>query len=153
MGFRENVSIKITKIFIIIMSVIAVGMCFAGNWLVRLVMTKQSPLLEDSARYFTLLIGGYICATILFAFLYLLYKLVARIEKGEVFVSANVRALRILSNLVLGAGLVTFVLGITCSYMIFIITAATVFMTPIIRVVKNAFGKAVEMQEELDLTV
>jgi hypothetical protein len=153
MNFKENTSIKVTKLFIIILGIIAVLMCVGGPYIVRIVMTKESPLLGDTARFWFMLIGGYICATILFAFLYLLYKLVKRIESGQVFVTENVKTLNTLSNLVLTVCILTLILGITCTYMIFIITVATAFVTPIIRVVKNAFGKAVEMQDELDYTV
>ena len=98
-------------------------------------------------------ISANILATILFVFLYLMYKLVCRIELGEVFVMQNVRALGLLSNLVFLACLITFVIGITCTYMIFVITVAAAFMTPIISVIRYAFARAVAMKDELDLTV
>jgi hypothetical protein len=44
-------------------------------------------------------------------------------------------------------------MGITCGYFIPLIFAAATFMTAIIRVVMNAFAKAVEMKDELDYTV
>ncbi|MBO4456972.1 MAG: DUF2975 domain-containing protein [Butyrivibrio sp.] len=152
-AYEENVSIKITKAFILILAVAAVGMCILGPKLVGMIMTKDSPMIVGNARFLILLIGGYICATILFVFLFTLYAMVKRIQEGKVFVAENVSSLSKLSNLVLVACIVSFVIGITCTYMIFIITATTAFVTPIIRVIKNAFGKAVEMQDELDYTV
>ena len=152
-AYEENVSIKITKAFILLLAVVAVGMCIFGPKLVEIIMTKESPMIVGEARFYILLIGGYVCAIILFVFLFTLYVMVNRIQKGEVFVAENVRSLKNLSNLVLLACIVSFIVGITCTYMIFIITATTAFVTPIIRVIKNALGKAVEMQDELDYTV
>ena len=99
------------------------------------------------------MIGGYVLAVILFVFLFLLYKLVCRIELGEVFVEQNVKALSLLSGLVFTACVITFGIGITCTHMVFIITATTAFVTPIISVIKHAFAKAVAMKDELDFTV
>ncbi|WP_029231518.1 DUF2975 domain-containing protein [Butyrivibrio sp. VCB2006] len=149
----ELASIGATKAFIVVLTVAAVVMCVLGPKIVEIVMTKTTPLAPDAYRYWIMLIGGYILATILFIFLFMLYKLVCRIELGEVFVEQNVRALRILSNLVFLACVITFAIGITCTYMIFVITVTTAFVTPIISVISHAFAKAVEMKDELDLTV
>ena len=93
------------------------------------------------------------CAAVLFVFLFMMYGLIRRIEAGEVFSEKNVRALHYLSLLVLLACVITLVLGVTCCYMILVITATTAFVVPVVRVIKNAFGKAVEMKQELDFTV
>lgn len=150
---QEVTSIKITKAFILLLLVGAVGMCIGGPTIVKIVMTKRSPFFEAELRFWTLLSCGYLCAVLFFIFLYQLFLLVSRIEKGDVFIPENVRALSFISNLVLAAAIVTLFVGVTCTYMILIITLAAIFITPIIRVVKNAFGKAVEMKEELDYTI
>ena len=69
------------------------------------------------------------------------------------FVEANVKSLSYLSNLVFLACVITFGIGITCTYMVLIITLTTAFVTPIISVIKHAFAKAVAMKDELDFTV
>ena len=149
----EAVSVGATKAFIVILTLGAVLMCILGPKIVEIVMTKTSPLAPDSMRYWILLIGGYVLAAILFVFLYILYKLICRIELGEVFVEQNVKDLSTLSKLVFLAGVITFTIGISCTYMVFIITLATAFVTPIISVIKHAFAKAVAMKDELDFTV
>ncbi|ADL33681.1 hypothetical protein bpr_I0939 [Butyrivibrio proteoclasticus B316] len=149
----ELASIGATKAFIVILTVAAVIMCVLGPKIVEIVMTKTSPLVPDAYRYWIMLIGGYVLAAILFVFLFMLYKLICRIEIGEVFVEQNVIALRILSNLVFLACIITFAIGITCTYMIFVITVTAAFVTPIISVIGHAFDKAVAMKDELDLTV
>lgn len=149
----EAVSIGATKAFIVVLTIAAVVMCVMGPGIVNIIMTKSSPLLSDEYRYWIILFGGYILATILFIFLFLLYKLVCRIELGQVFVEQNVKALSILSGLVFAACIITFGIGITCTYMSLVITLASAFVTPIISVIKHAFAKAVAMKDELDLTV
>ncbi len=150
---NESASIGATKAFIVVLTVAAVIMCVLGPGIVEIVMTKTTPLVPDEYRFWIMLIGGYVLAAILFVFLFLLYKLVCRIELGEVFVEQNVKALRILSKLVFAACVITFAIGITCTYMIFVITVTTAFVTPIISVIGHAFAKAVAMKDELDLTV
>ncbi len=150
---KEILSIKITKLFIVLLAVITVIMSYYGPTIVRFVMLGKTPMLPDVVRFWVLLVAGYICASIFLVFLYLLFKLVGRIEKGEVFVKGNLNILNTLSNLVLLACVITFVVSLTCDYLTFVLTVATAFVTPVIRVVKNAFGKAVEMKNELDLTV
>lgn len=146
-------SIRITKIFIIALMIGAVLMCILGPKIVGYVMLRTSPLLQGEPRFWVILIGGYLCAAVLFAFLILMYGLILRIEAGEVFTERNVRALHNLSLLVFTACVLTAAIGITCCYMILVITVTTAFVVPVIRVIKNAFGKAVEMKQELDLTV
>lgn len=149
----ETLSIFATKAFIIVLGIGAVLMCIFGPAIVDIIMNKATPLLPDNIRYWVMLIGGYICAALLFAVLFLLFGLVVRIERGEVFTTKNVRSLNLLSKLVFTASLSTFIIGVTCTYMILIITLAASFITSIICVIKHAFAKAVEMKDELDLTV
>ena len=149
----EAASIGVTKAFIVILALAAVILCVLGPKIVDIVMTKETPLIPDEYRFWVLLIAGYVLAIILFIFLFVLYRLICRIELGEVFVEPNVRALRRLSNLVFLVCIITFAVGITCTYMVFIITVTTAFVTPIISVIQHAFARAVAMKDELDLTV
>lgn len=149
----EALSIKVSKLAIFLVAVIAVAMCVLGPFLVKIIMTKESPLLTGTPRYLMMLIGGYICAAILFAFLFLLYGLISRIEAGNVFIPENVKALSNLARIVFAATVITGIIGICCTLMLLIVTATASFIIPIICVVKNAFGRAVEMKDELDYTV
>lgn len=151
--YTENVSIKVSKIAIFLVAVISVMMCVFGPKLVDIVMLKESPVLSGTPRYLMLLIGGYICAAILFTFLFLLYGLISRIEVGNVFIPENVKALSTLARIVFAASVITGIIGLCCTFMLLIVTATATFTIPIICVVKNAFGKAVEMKDELDFTV
>lgn len=152
-------SVKVTKLFIILVAVASVVICILGPRIVRMVALEskegvfESPWLTGFSRFWVLIVLGYICAIILFVMLYQLYILVSRIDAGEVFSVQNVRSLKIISDIVLIACLITFIMGVTCGYFILFVCASTAFMTAIIRVVMNAFSKAVEMKDELDYTV
>jgi hypothetical protein len=152
-------SVKVTKIFIILVAVASMITCIVGPKIVSYVTLEsnegvfESPWLTGYPRFWIIIIGGYICAIILFVMLYQLYRLVVRIDSGEVFSERNVRSLKIISDVVLMACVLTFIMGITCGFFILLICAAAAFMTAIIRVVMNAFSKAVEMKDELDYTV
>jgi hypothetical protein len=81
-----------------------------------------------------------------------LYRLLQNMARGKVFVSENVRLLRVISWACFLAALICL---ISVSYYIpfLILTAACAFMGLIIRVVKNVFSAAIELKEENDLTV
>lgn len=150
---KEVLSIKVTKVFIVLMAFAAVVMCFCGPKIVRYVMDRPSPIIQGETRFYVMLICGYILAVITFIFLYMMYALVRRIGEGDVFTSRNVVSLQNISYLVILVCIVSLILGFTCAYMCLTISAAAAFMTAIIRVVKNAFGMALEMKDELDYTV
>ena len=151
--WSEINSIRITKLFIILVLMASVVMCILGPKITEYIMLRTSPLLQGETRFWVILIGGYLCAVVLFIFLIMMYALILRIEAGEVFTEKNVRALHNISLLVLIACIMTIVIGLTCCYAILVISATAAFVVPVIRVIKNAFGKAVEMKQELDLTV
>ena len=155
----SSMSVKVTKVFIILVALASIISCIVGPRIVRYVTLEShdgvfnSPWFIGYPRFWMIIVIGYICAVILFVMLYQLYMLVCRIDNGEVFSQRNVRSLKIISNVVLMACVLTFIMGITCGYFILLIFAAAAFMTAIIRVVMNAFSKAVEMKDELDYTV
>ena len=63
-----------------------------------------------------------------------------------------VSILRAVSLLCLGVGILTFAGGFFYQPLFFV-TLAALFLTLVVRVVKNVMHKAVEMKDELDLTV
>ena len=81
-----------------------------------------------------------------------LARLLRRILRGEVFVSANVAALRLISYLLYAAALVLFVAGFFYGPF-FILTAAAAFIATVVRVVKNCFDAAVLLKDENELTI
>ena len=81
-----------------------------------------------------------------------LWKLLTNVGRGEVFVSSNVRCMRIVSWCCAAA---TAICVLSAAYYLpfaFVAVAAG-FMALIVRIVKNAFQQAISMKNELDLTV
>ena len=97
---------------------------------------------------------GYCSAALALWMLYNLYMFLARIEKGDVFTSDNVLALRRISWCCTWAAVLCLPVGAVLGLpFIFAIGVAAAFMALIVRVIKNAFAQAVKMKDELDYTV
>lgn len=150
---REDISILLTKICLISLLIAAIGLILTGTWVVELAIVYPSPLLEGQARFFTMLLGGHLLGIIALLFLVHLYQLVTRIGKGQVFIPKNVRSLQLLGWEVGLASLIAFLLGVTTYVPILLITVAGIALTLVIRVIRNAFGKAVELQDQVDYTI
>lgn len=102
--------------------------------------------------------GGIIYAALLacsiFAWLCLwkLWRLLGSIKAGQVFTGENISRMRWVSWCCAGVALVCLWAGFW--YLPFFICAmASAFMALIVRIVKNAFQQALQMKDELDLTV
>lgn len=151
--YTENKSLKLTKAATVVLFAGAVAMTVAGPWLTRRVMWYASPWLEGEVRYGVTLGLGYVLAALALSCLVLLYRMLQRIGVGQIFVPANVEALRRISWIVGGAALVCGFLGVASAYIFLFLAVIEAFAALVIRVIRNAFGKAVQMQDELDLTV
>ncbi len=81
-----------------------------------------------------------------------LMLLLLNILKGEIFIKKNVTILRILSYCCLFAGVEYLVFANRYISMI-LISFAALFFGLILRVIKNVFDRAIELQEENDYTV
>ena len=145
--------LALTKFAIIAMSVISVGLMLAGPRLIHYVMLRQSPLFEGRTRYILLLLGGYVSGFLMLYCLYVLMGLVKRIGDGDVFVRANVNSLNRVSLIILTAAVILLFLGLTCITSMVAVSVMAAFMTLIVRGVRDAFLRAVEMQDELDYTI
>ncbi|MBR4768270.1 MAG: DUF2975 domain-containing protein [Lachnospiraceae bacterium] len=100
----------------------------------------------------TLVIVFYAVSVFAWPLLYKLFRLLRNLKRGNVFVVQNVGILRVVSYCCLAIGIVCFAGGFFY-HPLFFIAAAALFMTPIVRVVKNVFHQAIEMKDELDFTV
>lgn len=81
-----------------------------------------------------------------------LMKLLKNIRKDTVFISENCRHLRILSWCCILVSIPFFVLGFW-RFLSFIVAVAALFFGLILRVLKNVFDKAVELQDENNFTI
>lgn len=144
---------KITKLAIGMMAVLCTGMCLAGPRLTQFVMQRPSSLTEGTVRYVMILGIGYLLAVLAFLCLVSLYRLIGRIERDEIFTGANVRSLCIIAKEVGAAAVLSLILGIFCAALMLAVAVMAAFMVIVIRVIRHSFEKAVQMKDELDLTI
>ena len=97
-------------------------------------------------------IAFYACAVLAFTALFFLNKLLSNISRGKVFIEENVKLIRILSWCCYLVGIVLAVYSIW-AYPFIVIAVAAAFFGLIIRVLKNVFAKAVQIQEENEGTI
>lgn len=94
----------------------------------------------------------YVCSVFAWITLYQMLRLMRNLRRGEVFVAANVRAMRIVSWCC--AGVAVICLACMLWYLPFVFMAmAAGFMCLIVRIVKNVFQQAIAMKDEMDLTI
>jgi Flp pilus assembly protein TadB len=84
--------------------------------------------------------------------LYSLFRLLRRIETGQVFTADNVELLRRISWSCF-AGAIIALISLFYYYPWVFVAVAAAFMGLIVRVVKNVVAQAVELQNEADYTV
>ena len=149
---KSNISTSalLTEIFIYILAacllVIDIGLWPLSGWYMKL-----RNITGDGFRI-TMVVILYTCSVFGWIILYKMLRLIRNIRKGIVFTEQNVAILRAVSLLCLGVGILTFAGGFFYQPLFFV-TLAALFLTLVVRVVKNVMQKAVDMKDELDLTV
>ena len=98
------------------------------------------------------LISIYAASVFAWICLFLLWKLLHSLQRGEVFTEENIRRLRGISWCC-AAVAVVFLISMMFSLLFFVMAAAAAFMMLIVRIVKNIFQQAAEMKSDLDLTI
>ena len=143
-------SALLTEIFIYILAacllVLDIGLWPLSGWYMKL-----RNITGDGFRI-TMVVILYACSILGWFILYEMLRLIRNIRKGIVFTEQNVAILRAVSLLCLGVGILTFAGGFFYQPLFFV-TLAALFLTLVVRAVKNVMQKAVEMKDELDLTV
>ncbi|KHD44122.1 DUF2975 domain-containing protein [Streptococcus hongkongensis] len=149
----EDFSITLTKIALVALFIGAIILLSTGTWVVDLAIIYPSPLLRGTQRYLTMLILGYGIGFLSLIFIFHLYQLVSRFGHNLIFIIENVRTLQLLGWEAAAITLLSFIIGATTYIPVLLITAAGISLTLVIRVIRNAFGKAVELQDEIDYTI
>ena len=143
-------SIVLSKICVILFALIllAVGI-FAYKIIIPIAYKPFDTIFGTVSPFLLTAYTGLIPA---FSLLALLYTLLHRIGKGQVFVPQNVKSLRLISWCCFFGAFLS--LASTFYYFMWIFVAvAAAFMGLIVRIVKNVFAKAVELQEDADFTI
>ena len=145
----NNRSIKLTGILI----KTAMVLCFISLFIMPYgaKIYRQVSLMSDDVTI-PLLITFYSCAGVGFVILFVLDRLVENIRKGDVFVNGNIKLLRILSYCCFIISVITLIFA-RFRIIVFVITFGAAFFGLIIRVLKNVFEKAVQIQEENEGTI
>ena len=143
-------SVWLSQFCVWLFAVLLAGGCIAAPWLFRFFLQLRSPMLDGTYVYF--LVTTYVFAVPAFLALYLLNCLLTNIRHSQVFISANVTYLRVLSWCCFFSAAIFAVSA--AYYMVFLFLAlGMAFIGLILRVVKNAFERAVLLQEENDYTI
>ena len=143
-------SALLTEIFIYVLAVCLLAMDIL-LWPLSGWYFKVRHITDESLRV-ALVIILYAGSVFGWFILFEMLRLIRNIRKGIVFTEQNVAILRAVSLLCLGVGILTFAGGFFYQPLFFV-TLAALFLTLVVRVVKNVMHKAVEMKDELDLTV
>jgi len=143
-------SISLSKLCILLFIGALIIVVVSAPWLTHWFVGFSQNVLGGTESFFmaTIYLGSIPAAFLL----YNLLTLIRRIEKGQVFIAANVERLRRISwSCFLGAGLAL----VSAFYYIpwlFVFVAAA-FMGLIVRVVKNVVAQAVALKDEADYTI
>ncbi|HPZ42826.1 MAG TPA: DUF2975 domain-containing protein [Bacillota bacterium] len=144
-------SIILSKLGVLFFMGLVLAAVVAAPWLTRwFVEFSQAGLKVEEAVYFMgTIYVGFVPAAFL---LYSLFKLLRRIETGQVFTDENVDLLRRISwSCFAGAGVA--LVSLFYYYPWFFVALAAAFMGLIVRVVKNVVAQVVELKNEADYTV
>ena len=143
-------SLSLSKFCVLVFMIILILVAASAPWLTRWFFDFSRADLIGTEPFFLLTIySGCIPAAVL---LISLYRLLRRIETGEVFILQNVESLRWISwSSFLGA--LICLLSVIYYFPWVFVAVPAAFMGLIVRVVKNVVAQAVELKNEIDFTV
>lgn len=148
--WNDKKSIGLSKVCVLLFLCVLVVTAVSAPWLTRWFLGYSRAGLEGTESFF--LVTIYLGAIPAAYLLYSLLRLLRRIEADQVFIIENVEGLRRISWTCFAGAIVGIVSAFYYFPWIFVAVAAA-FMGLIVRVVKNVFAKAVELQNEVDYTV
>ncbi len=146
--WNDSKSIILSRISVVIFMLLLVAVDVTAPWLIP--MTFSYVVKPGWAGwFFVTLYAGTVPAALL---LISLYRLLRRIERGEVFIRKNVDSLRFISWCCFAGAVIS---AVSVIYYIpwVMVTIAAAFMALIVRVVKNVFARAAALQDDVDHTI
>jgi hypothetical protein len=147
--WSDKKSISLSKFFLVIFMVLLGIVILTAPWLVNQFLYSRAGLLEDRIPFLvTIYIGSIPAATLLVC----LFRLLQKIEKGEVFIDLNIDFLRWISWSCFMGAIISLLSTLYYLPWVFVSIAAA-FMGLIVRVLKNVIAQAVELKNEADLTI
>jgi len=149
-------SIILTKFCILALMLVSVIMMFCGKYLISrfLILTGGAKIdISNEFSFYIITFISYILGILALLTLFCMLKFIVNLENDLVFVPQNIKWLRFISYGCLSAGLLLIIATVVYHKLFLVLSLAALFMMLIVRVIKNAFEQAVEMKEELDLTI
>lgn len=150
-------NIRITRICVVILLIICAVMLVRGPWLTAAFVRGlhgRDFLLSDKPYAFGVTITiGYICGTLALVMLIMMFRFLGRLAQGNVFTRQNVQTLYRISLCCIFAAGACLIMGLLSYWMFGALAAGILFMALIVRVVRDAFERAVSMKDELDYTI
>jgi hypothetical protein len=146
--WNASKSMVLSRISVIVFMVLLAAADIAAPWFVPMTFSYVVKPGWEIWFFVTLYAGTVPAASLLVS----LYRLLRRIERGEVFVQKNVDSLRFISWCCF-AGVLISVVSVLYYVPWVMVTVAAAFMALIVRVVKNVFAKAVALQDDVDHTI
>ena len=140
----SQISTRIIMVLGVVLGVVLPFLCVFGFFDERAFIATQNVMLILPV-YYTFCVPVYVA-------LFSLDRLLAAVKLDKVFTAQNVRYLRIISWASFAAALVLLVSSLV-SITFFALAIVAAFVGIILRVVKNLFAAAVELQEENDFTI
>ena len=143
-------SIKLSRFGVLLFAALIFSGAVSAPWMVKYVISISHMPLEGKEIFFYLtLYGGCLPALLM---LFDLYRVLQRIEGGDIFIPENVSRLRRISWCCFCGG------GICLLAMLYyppfgVVAFAAVFVGMIVRVVKNVMAEAVVLKEDADFTI
>lgn len=153
-GFWDDQkSIALTRLVtgIVFAGCIVAALC--GPAMVDWLIARGRVAIQGAAVRWVMLGLGYLLAALALWMLYSLMRFLTRLQRGQVFVPANVAALRRIAWCCALAAVICVPSGAALYFPFACMGIAAGFMALIVHVIKNAFEQAVRMKDELDYTV
>jgi len=147
--WNKTKSICLSKWCVLIFMVLLTGVALSTPWLVRMLIHARTGLTGAESYFLATIYSGCIPAGWL---LLCLFRLLGRIEAGQVFLKENVGYLRRISWSCFAGAVICFASAFYYLPWGFVAVAAA-FMGLIVRVVKNVVAQAVELKNESDFTI
>ena len=149
-------SIILTKFCILVLMLVSVIMMFCGKYLISRFLTLTGGArinISNEFSFYIITFISYMLGIIALLTLFCMLRFIVNLENDLVFVPQNIKWLRFISYGCLSAGLLLIIATVVYHKLFLVLSLAALFMMLIVRVIKNAFEQAVEMKEELDLTI
>ncbi len=147
--WNPSKSVKLSSICTKIAIALVVAFAFAMPFMVNSYVGYAGKNPEVA---FPLMVTLYACIVPGAVSLFCLDRLLANIEKNEVFIESNVRLLRFISWCCFAVSAILFVSGFYYIFLL-IVAVAAAFLGLILRVVKNVIEQAVHIKRENDFTI